>query len=374
MSKPIEIFKPGKHTAMSGVALNFTESDVLAMVAAYDPAKYEAPLVIGHPKTDDPAYGWVKGLSFADGLVAAEPHQVEDSFAELVNAGRYKKISASFYTPDAPNNPVPGVYYLRHVGFLGAQPPAVKGLKSASFSDAEQGVIEFADWDKLTIANLFRRLREYIIGKDGVDAANQHLPEYEINSLQINAAQDDDDGGMKPYFAEPKGEDMSEQDKQRLAALEAENTALKADAAKHEAEKAAFAEVKEKQKLDVMHQENTQFAEGLVKQGKLLPANKEATIALLDKLSADETKIDFGEGDDKKSQTPLALYKSQLEAAPKLVDFGEHSGGQQDAKATKFNAPAGFSVDESALETHEKAVAYAEANAVSYEIALTKVV
>jgi hypothetical protein len=34
------------------------------------------------------------------------------------------------------------VLYLRHVGFFGAQPPAVKGPKSASFADGEQRVIE----------------------------------------------------------------------------------------------------------------------------------------------------------------------------------------------------------------------------------------
>lgn len=48
--KPIHIFKPGKHVAMSGVSLNFSESDLAATVRAYDPALHEAPLVLGHPK------------------------------------------------------------------------------------------------------------------------------------------------------------------------------------------------------------------------------------------------------------------------------------------------------------------------------------
>ena len=145
-TKPLHIFKPGRQTAMSGVTLEFSESDLEASARAYDPAKHEAPIVVGHPKHDAPAYGWVKSLAAgADGL-NAEPHQVDANFAELVAAGRYKKISASFYLPDAPNNPVPGVYYLRHVGFLGAQPPAVKGLKQAEFADAEDGIVEFGDW------------------------------------------------------------------------------------------------------------------------------------------------------------------------------------------------------------------------------------
>ena len=53
--KPLHIFKPGKHVAMSGANLNFSEADLAATVLAYDPALHEAPLVIGHPKHDAPA-------------------------------------------------------------------------------------------------------------------------------------------------------------------------------------------------------------------------------------------------------------------------------------------------------------------------------
>jgi hypothetical protein len=37
-----------------------------------------------------------------------------------------------------------GVYDLRYVGFLGAQPPSVKGLRPIELTDGEQGVIEFS--------------------------------------------------------------------------------------------------------------------------------------------------------------------------------------------------------------------------------------
>jgi hypothetical protein len=123
--KPLHIFKPGTHTAMSGVAFEFSESDIAATVRAYDPILHEAPLVIGHPKHDAPAAGWVKSLSATAEGLNAEPQQVDAAFAEQLSKGSYKKISASFYHPDAPGNPVPGVYYLRHVGFLGAQPWAM---------------------------------------------------------------------------------------------------------------------------------------------------------------------------------------------------------------------------------------------------------
>jgi hypothetical protein len=142
---PLHIFKPGTHTAQCGTTLNFTDTDLAATVAAYNPTLHEAPLVIGHPQHDAPAAGWVKSLSAtAQGLIA-EPQQIDASFAEQIAKGSYKKISASFYHPTAPNNPVPGVYYLRHVGFLGAQPPAVKGLRPIELAEGEPGVIQFSE-------------------------------------------------------------------------------------------------------------------------------------------------------------------------------------------------------------------------------------
>ena len=51
-------------------------------------------------------------------------------FAEMVQAGRFPKRSAAFY-PDG---------RLRHVGFLGAMPPAVKGLKNISFGNDDDAI------------------------------------------------------------------------------------------------------------------------------------------------------------------------------------------------------------------------------------------
>lgn len=145
----IEIFRAGSHTDIHGNTHTLTEADLSASARAYDPARHEAPLVIGHPKLDAPAWGWVKSLQAAGASLAALPEQVQPAFAEQVAAGSYKKVSASFYPPDAARNPVPGVWYLRHVGFLGAMPPAVKGLRPVEFGeDDDQAVtLEFAETD-----------------------------------------------------------------------------------------------------------------------------------------------------------------------------------------------------------------------------------
>ncbi|WGE32279.1 peptidase [Actinobacillus genomosp. 2] len=142
----IEIFKAGKRKDTHGTEVNITVKDLQKVVEAYDVNTFEAPVVIGHPEYNHPAYAWVKGLHLESDVLKAELHQVDPAFSEMVKNGRYKKISASFYLPDSENNPKKGALYLRHVGFLGAMAPAVKGLKNPIFAENEQGVVDFSDY------------------------------------------------------------------------------------------------------------------------------------------------------------------------------------------------------------------------------------
>jgi len=286
--KPLHIFKPGTHTAMNGVSFDFSESDLAATVQAYDPALHEAPMVIGHPKHDAPAAGWIKSLTAtAQGLIA-EPQQVDATFAEQVARGSYKKISASFYHPDAANNPVPGVYYLRHVGFLGAQPPAVKGLRPIELADGEEGVVEFGDYGQELNSDMWRRLREWFIGKFDKDTADQVAPSWAIDSLAEIARQPEP--GDQPAFSEPnRSPEVTSMSDKDPAALEAENKRLKADIAKRDKAVRTAAH-------DAIHTANVAFAEKLVAAG-MKPVHAPVVIAVLDYAELSETPLEFGEDD-----------------------------------------------------------------------------
>jgi len=145
MENLIHIFEAGQHTAMEGTTLNFSEKMLKEIADNYTPATHESPLVIGHPKNDDPAWGWVKRVVSKGKSLFVEPHNVQEQFKETVKEGRYKKISAAFYSPFAHNNPTPGKWNLKHVGFLGAAAPAVKGLQPVSFSEDNEGILCFED-------------------------------------------------------------------------------------------------------------------------------------------------------------------------------------------------------------------------------------
>ncbi len=129
----VEIFKAGRHISDDGQSLFFSFDDIQDIAQNYSPELREAPLVLGHPQTDGPAQGWVKGLrATEDGRLLMAVKQVAHGFAQMLKEGRFKKRSASFYSPGHPNNPTPGKWYLRHVGWLGAQQPAIAGLQDVA--------------------------------------------------------------------------------------------------------------------------------------------------------------------------------------------------------------------------------------------------
>jgi hypothetical protein len=365
MSKLIHIFTPGQHTAMNGLSLNFTEADLKASAQAYDPALHEAPIVVGHPKADAPAYGWVKGLSYAEGL-QADPHQVDVAFSEMVNAGRFKKVSASFYLPDSPANPVPGVYYLRHVGFLGAQPPAIKGLKPVEFNEAEIGVINFADMDDIINASLWRNLREFFISKFSLADADNTIPGYAVSQLEQMAQEEPDETDpsidssslTQTDYQELAGAAMSTAERARLAALETENATLRA------AQLAANKTAKE-QRTAALHIEHTHFAESLLKEGRLLPTQIAVSVAALDFLASQDQPVEFAEGEINKPL--LDGVKGLLSALPKQIEFSELGAGdtQQD-QVVNFAAPVGFAVDNNRLKAHTAALNYQRQHTCDY--------
>lgn len=143
-TKLFQIFRPGRFTAMDGTTYDFSDNDVNLMAAAYSPETQAAPLVIGHPPDQNavPQLGKVLSLIYKGGFLYALS-SVADVLVEAVRAARYRTVSAAFSRPTSKDNPTPGAYYLRHVGFLGEQPPAVKGLVPPAFSE-RPGFVSFS--------------------------------------------------------------------------------------------------------------------------------------------------------------------------------------------------------------------------------------
>lgn len=331
--KSFEIFKAGRHTASNGETLEFGENDLASSAGAYDPAIHEAPIVVGHPKTDAPAYGWVGGLVASGQRLVASPHQVDAAFAEQVEKGAYKKVSACFYTPEAKDNPVPGVYYLRHVGFLGALPPAVKGLKPVAFGESDEGTVtvEFGEsdlaWSMKRVARMFQSLRDFLIGEFGQEKADKAIDPWEVTAATESAARAEIEaaGGPQASFAERPTDKTKEilmneaEIKAREGKLAADTAALDNERQTLARERAEFAEARKREAA-------TAAVEALVNEGKVLPAEKDGMVAFMVSLDAEGT-VQFGEGEAGK-KTPAAFFGEFLKALPKRVEFAERSAGE----------------------------------------------
>lgn len=131
-------FRAGTHRAMSGEEIAFSQADLAAAVAAYSPELFAAPLVPGHPVDDSPRLGEVLGFSLAGDKVFATA-EVADGLVNRVRAKRVRGVSVKWFRPTDNRNPKPGVWYPRHVGFLEAQNPAVKGLDPVEFAEDALG-------------------------------------------------------------------------------------------------------------------------------------------------------------------------------------------------------------------------------------------
>ena len=139
---PIEVFRAGSFTDIGGKKQTIKNQDLEEIASLYDPEEHPAPVVIGHPETDAPAYGWVSKLYVENGVLKAMLRDVVPQFYQSVKEGRYKRVSISLFLPTSTANPVEGKLYLRHLGFLGAAAPAVPNLKPVKF--AQGGETSFA--------------------------------------------------------------------------------------------------------------------------------------------------------------------------------------------------------------------------------------
>lgn len=288
----IHLLRPGRFTAMGGEPVDLTSKDLADMAETYDPARYEAPIVAGHPADNDPAYGWIERLEVdAEGLHAV-PNHIAPELRQAIAERRYQHVSASLYPPTSPANPAPGHWSLRHVGVLGAQPPAVKGLRSIHLGDGAGCIC-------LSIPN-----------EDVSMAENQQADDLTAQQAALE---------------------------QRMAELTAQQATLAAqlvelaDRERRLTEREQWVAQAEARMAAEMANRRTQecrdFAEGLVQAGRLLPRDQPMVVSLLDHFAA--APLDFAEGDDQ-VDTATRL-RDFLQALPVQVEFGERSGGQANA-------------------------------------------
>ncbi|WP_439605410.1 hypothetical protein [Shinella sp.] len=352
----IEVFRPGTFTPMQGGSLTYTAADLRASADAYNYDQAPAPVVVGHPETDAPAFGWAQSFDFdaSTGRLYATVGEINPAFAEAVRGGTYKKVSLSFHRPDAPANPVPGTWYPKHIGFLGGAAPAVTGLQNVQFADPASIVTfaaAFGERGFEDAASLFRSVREFFIEKFGMEDADKALPAYRLEWLSETEIEKTPD--PRPAFSTPPA---PVPDKKEPAVTQPDPAFAEreADVARREA-------ALKKRETEIAHDANVSFAEKLVTEGRLLPASKDKLVTILDGVPS-EAAVSFAAGE---AAVPVAqALRDLLAAQPIVVSFGAldlPDDPGEGSRAASFAAD-GKSVDPSGMELHAKATAYQKAH------------
>ena len=243
----------------------------------------------------------------------------------------------------------------------------MKGLAAIDFADDEDGVVSFGESDWV-LARVLRNLREWLIGKDGLETADRVLPDWQIEA--VAPPPEPEPEAVPNNFSEPRDKDDPMTPEQQLETERKAREQAEAEAKQAREELAKLQAEQEKSLRDAAHKQNADFAEGLIKAGSLKPADKDLIVAVLDFADYPEAApADFGEG--KKLSDAL---KDFLRGGKPILAAGEI------ATADKANpSPAGSSdfgeyADPAAQSHHERALALAKRENISYEEAARRTV
>ena len=327
----VDAFKSGKHTDSAGNVREWTPEDLQKIATTYNETKdRKAPVVLGHPTSDAPAYGWVDSVRVVGDKLQAKLTELNDGFVEALKAGAYKMRSISLY----PNMNV------RHLGFLGAMQPAVAGLAPFKFEENDSATTYDFEQEEDEMATEFTQ--------DDVKAIKREnsffKKVFDLFKIDTQAVADHTETATENKGAENMAETKTvetpavapvENFAEQIATL---TTALAAVTAERDTLKAEAVSTEVKTRLA----EHKSFCDALVTEGRMRPVDLEQHVLNMElRFGADAGKF----SDTNKETTSLNSYKEYLGSLPKVVYFEEiatkgkasdHSEGDVSDKVAKF--------------------------------------
>lgn len=309
---PLHMARPGTWTDMHGQRIAVTVRLLAELAASYDPEVFRAPLVVGHPKDNAPAFGWLAAVTAEPAGLFGHPVQVDTAFAAAVRDGRYPHRSLSFWPADHPGSPKPGQPYIRHLGMLGAAAPAIPGLQGADLAGAPD--------DLPTIA-------------------------FSLPPLEPEMP------------SEPDTVDLAA----RASALDAREAQLAAT----QADLAARAKALADQEAAARRAELVAFADSLADEARIRPGDVPALVQLLLDLEGAQSAICFAAPETPTAPAPATgWFRGFLTQLPPLVELAEVATQRraEAAAPVNFATPTGYAVDPLQLAHHRRALAYQSAH------------
>lgn len=306
----IEIFATGSWRGNKKITV--TEADLDQMVASFDAlgarvSGFRPPVKLGHSnEVGGMAYGWVERIWKMGNKILADIVDVPDWLEFAIKERRYDSVSIEMY----PSLDYEGKTFqnvLSAVAVLGSELPAVKGLKPLSeslFSDKGEAEVLSKEEDAMFTQEQVDTLIDAAVAK--AKAEFKSAGEAEVAALTA-----------KVTDAETK---LSEAN-QRIERADAALAVFKSEAADREI---------------------NEFIDGAIREGKVLPKQKDALVAMSKTMSG---TVKFAD----KDATALDVLKSFINDAPVKVDLSEKGGA-----AAKKEKRADLELDKRAKDEMSK--------------------
>ncbi|MCW5300877.1 hypothetical protein DXT88_22145 [Herbaspirillum lusitanum] len=320
----IDVFRAGTNTDSKGQVSTFTQADLDQIVANHSLGA--APAVLGHPKDNDPAFAWTEEIKRDGDLLYVKFKDINPAFEAGVETGAYRNRSVSIY-----RDPAHGLR-LRHVGWLGAAPPAIDGL-SVNFSDNGE-YMEFsaaslnsAAWALNNAASLFRNLREQVIADKGVEEADRVIPNYQIDALESAAGDllDEVTEADNPTFTTGETAMTITKEDLEAARLEGRTQATTEFTKQLEDANTRAARVE----ADRRSERITTQIEGWKKEGKVLPAEAAGLAEFMGVLETGTTQsFEFSASGQTAKKTPGEWFAEFMAGQSPKVALNEKTGNE----------------------------------------------
>lgn len=306
--KNLEIFGAGKHNASTGT-VTITEDDLDQIVASFNALKdsnvVKPHLKLGHTEAQKwfgqskgaPSLGWINRVWREGKKLLADVTDVPDALLELIKSKRYHNVSAEVYTNAGVE--VGGKIYnqiLSAVALLGVEMPAVKDLAGLA------SVLASAEPDNVEGQT---PLQLSLLKEAKLPGEIATFSQAQVDSL-INAEVEKAKATVKAEFTE------------QMTAKDAEIKVLKDRA------EAAEAEIK-KVKAEAVTAQATTLVDTAIKEGKILPKQKDFALALL---TSSDAKVKFGEGEKSMAE----LFQEFIKTSGKTIDTSETGAGGGERK------------------------------------------
>jgi hypothetical protein len=305
----VEIFGVGTWTGSRKVSVTEAMLDeMVANFSAINQVPGYTPIVkLGHEDAQKyfgqhkgaPNLGFISKLWRDGKKLLADFSNVPDALLELIGKRRYNSVSIEMY-PKVEHDGKTFTNVLTAVALLGAELPAVKGLKELAAS-------LFADVFEIEGERL-------VLSQENAMTFTKEQTDALVAAAVAAAVKQCED-----TFAAERTVLVAAKDAAEASAKDANERALQAFAAVAAAEEKAFVE------------EAKSLVDNAIKEGKMVPAQKASALAFLFNMGK---SVKFAD----KDQAPTTIFKAFIDAMPKVVQFGEQGSASHTKEGVALSA------------------------------------